>query len=185
MRQHWRANEPDHHDIGVRVEGRHQIGRRTTANAQVSRHERRYEERSYLDGPVTDISVGASWVASPTVRTDASVGWGRVRTELLRERNTSRWLHAGVTVALPRGFTGGGSGTLRWTDYEGDWFPFTTTGESRSDLTRSLRLNVYNRAFTLGGVSPRISLVQEERSSSAELHDYERLSGELSFVRLF
>ena len=33
--------------------------------------------------------------------------------------------------------------------------------------------------------SPQLSVVKEERTSNAQLHDYERLSGELRFVRLF
>ena len=35
------------------------------------------------------------------------------------------------------------------------------------------------------GFSPRVSLVRESRESNAQLHDYERTSGELQFVRLF
>ena len=177
--------EPSHHDIGVRVEARHRLTPRTTVNARVSRHERRYDDRTHLDGPITDVSVGTSWVASPTARIDASVGWGRLRTELKRERNTSRRVRAGVTVDLPWGFTVGASGSLRWTDYEGDWFPFTTDGSSRRDLVRSLRLNAHNRALTFEGFSPQVSVVQEQRASNAQLHDYERIFGELRFVRLF
>ena len=56
-------------------------------------------------------------------------------------------------------------------------------GEERGDLTRSLRLNLHNRAFTVGGFSPQLSMVKEERTSNAQLHDYERLSGELRFVQ--
>ena len=44
---------------------------------------------------------------------------------------------------------------------------------------------MHNRAFTVGGFSPQVSMVQEERASNAQLYDYERLSGELRFVRLF
>ena len=58
-------------------------------------------------------------------------------------------------------------------------------GGPRRDRTRSFRLNVHNRAFTVGGFSPQVSLVQEARASNAQLHDYERVSGELRFVRLF
>ncbi len=52
-------------------------------------------------------------------------------------------------------------------------------------LTRSFRLNAYNRAFTVEGFSPQVSVVQEERTSNAQLHDYKRIYGELRFVRLF
>ena len=185
---HWTGSgleEPSHHDIGLRVEGRHRLNRRTTVNARASRHERRYDKDTHRDGPVTDVSVGAGWVASPTVRIDAGLGWGRERSELERFRNTRRWVRLGATAALPWGFTLGGSGMLRWTAYEGDWFPNTAPGQSRSDLTRSIRLFAHNRALTLEGFSPQVSVTQEQRTTNAQLYDYERIFGELRFVRLF
>ena len=185
VRQHWIADEADHRDIGARTELRHRLSPRTTGHVALSRHERRYEERDHLDGPVTDISVGAGWVASPTIRIDAAVGWGKDRPETERYRNERRWMRLGATAALPYGFTVGASGTLRWTEYEGDWFPFTEDGSPRSDITRHLRVFAHNRAFTVGGFSPQVSLVREDRASTAQLHDYERTSGELRFVRLF
>ena len=122
---------------------------------------------------------------SPTIRADLAAGWGRERPETKRQRNTSHWVRAGMTFALPWGFTMGGSGTLRWAAYEGDWSPFTSGGAARRDITRSLRLSAHHRGFTVGGFSPQVSLVREDRTSNAQLHDYERTSGELRFVRLF
>ena len=185
VQRHWSGNDPDHRALGFRVEGRQRLSRRTTADARVSWHDRRYDERTNLDGPALDVSLGAGWVASPTLRIDAAVGWGRERPEEERWRHERRWVQLGASVALPWGFTVGGSGTLRWTDYEGNWFPFTEDGSPRRDLVRSLRLSAHNRAFTLEGFSPQVSLVQEQRSTNAQLHDYERISGELRFVRLF
>ena len=166
-RHHWTGSgveEPSHHDIGLRVEGRHRLDRRTTVTARASRHERRYDQRTHLDGPVTDVSVGAGWVASPTVRIDAPMGWGRERTEIESRRHSSRWVQLGATALLPWGFTVGGSGRLRWVDYEGDWFPFTEPGQKRSDLTRTLRVFAHNRALTLEGFSPQLSVTQEQRT---------------------
>ena len=94
---------------------------------------------------------------TPTVRADAALGWGRERPEAETWRHDRRWLRAGVSVALPRGFTVGGSGELRRTDYEGNWFPHTS-GEPREDRTRSLRASVHNRALAWKGFSPQISL---------------------------
>ena len=185
VRQHWIADEADHRDIGARTELRHRLSRRTTGHVALSRHERRYEERDRLDGPVTDLSLGVGWVASPTIRIDAAVGWGKDRPVTERYRNERRWARLGATAALPYGFTVGASGTLRWTGYEGNWFPFTEDGSPRSDITRNLRVFAHNRAFTVGGFSPQVSLVREDRTSTAQLHDYERTSGELRFVRLF
>ena len=187
-RHHWTGSgleDPSHHDIGLRIEGRHRLNPRTTLNARVSRHERRYDKETHRDGPTTDVSVGVGWVASPTLRIDAGLGWGRERPELERWRNTSRRVQLGATAALPWGFTLGGSGILRWTDYEGEWFPFTAPGQPRRDLTRTIRLFAHNRALTLEGFSPQISVTQEQRTTNAQLHDYERISGELRFVRLF
>ena len=185
VRQHWLSDEAEFRDLGIRVEGRHRLNRRMTASLNASRHERRYDERTHLDGPLTDISAGVGWVATPTVRIDAAAGWGSQRTERERERHTWRWVRLGVTAHLPWGFTVGGAGTLRWTDYPADWSPFVLGGGPRRDLVRSFRLNAYNRGFTLAGFSPQISLVQEQRTSNAQLHDYKRLYGELRFVRLF
>ena len=184
-RQHWISDEADHRDLGLRVEARRRLTARMTANAQVSRLERRYEERDHLDGPLTSVSIGAGHALSPTLRADMGLGWGLERPETRRYRNESRWMRLGVTAALPWGFTVGASGTLRWADYEGNWFPFTEDGSPRRDLTRSLRFNAYNRGFTIQGFSPQVSLVREDRTSNAQLHDYERTSGELRFVRLF
>ena len=176
--------EPSHHDIGFRVEGRHRMSPRTTVNARLSWHRRKYDEQDHRDGPNTDISVGAGWLASQTLRIDAGLGWGRERTEAERWRNSRRWVRLGATAILPWGFTVGGSGALRWTGYEGNWAPFVV-GSPRSDLTRTIRLFAHNRALTLEGFSPQISVTLEQRTTNAQLHDYERTFGELRFVRLF
>ena len=101
-----------------------------------------------------DVSLGGAWVVTPTVRANAALGWGRERPETERWRHERRWLRTGLTVALPRGFTVGGSGELRWADFEGNWFPHTIGGEPREDRTRSLRASVHNRAFAWKGFSP-------------------------------
>ena len=180
----WSAGAPDHDALGVRLEADRRLTRRVTASARASWHERGYRTRRYLDGPVLDASLGGAWVVTPTVRADAALGWGRERPRTERWRHERRWLRAGVSVALPRGFTVGGSGELRWTDYEGDWFPHTA-GAPRADRTRSLRASVHNRALAWQGFSPELSLVHEVRATNAQLYDYRRTGGELRFVRLF
>ena len=55
----------------------------------------------------------------------------------------------------------------------------------RADRTRSLRVSVHNRALTILGFSPQISLVNEVRTTNAQLYDYTRTGGELRFVRQF
>ncbi|MCY4549210.1 MAG: surface lipoprotein assembly modifier [Defluviicoccus sp.] len=185
---HWTGSglsEPSHHDIGLRIEGRHRLTPRTILTARVSHARRRHDRETYRDGPITDVSLGAGWVASPTLRIDAGLGWGRERTRAEQWRQSSRRVRIEATALLPRGFTVGGSGALSWTGWQGNWFPHTGPGEPRRDLTRTIRLFAHNRALTLEGFSPQVSLTQEQRTTNAQLYDYRRLFAELRFVRLF
>ena len=61
----------------------------------------------------------------------------------------------------------------------------TIDREPREDKTRTLSLSVHNRAVTVLGFSPRLSLVNEQRETNAQALDYERNRAELSFVRQF
>ena len=95
------------------------------------------------------------------------------------------WMRLGASVALPLGFTVGGSGELRMTDYEGNWFPFTRDGAPREDRTRILSATLHNRAFTLFGFSPQLVVTNEARDTNAQLYDYKRTRAELRAVRQF
>ena len=184
-RQRWAGTAPDYRDLGARLEVGHRLSPRITAFARASWHDRQYRTRTHLDGPVWDATLRGSWVVTPTVRANVSVGYAQQRPSFRRERNRGRWLGTGVTMALPLGFTVSGSAEIRWTDYERGWFPFVVDGGPREDHTRSYRLSAYNRAVTVLGFSPELAVVRETRDSNAQLHDYDRTSGELRFVQQF
>ena len=185
VQRRWLGGGQFYDAHGARLEAARRVSRQVTTFARVSYHDRSYRTETHLDGPVADVILGGVWIVRSTVRADGALGWGQERTDLERWRHERKWLRLGVSVALPLGFTVGGSGEMRWTDYEGNWFPHTTGGEPREDRTRSLRLSVYNRAFTWRGFSPRLSLVHEVRETNARLYDYRRTGGELSLVRVF
>ena len=185
-RRHWSGGKGVHREVGPRLEASRRLTRRVTAQGGLSRHERRHDRSRTQDGPVTGLHGGLSWVVTPTLRLDFSAGLGRERPESKRDRSESRWASLGASWALGRGFTVSGAATLRRTAYGRGWWPFITDPDTpREDETRTIRLSAHNRALTLWGFSPRVSLVQESRESNAQLHDYERTSGELQFVRLF
>ena len=184
-RQRWIGTVPDSRDLGARLEVGRRLTPQVTAFVNASWHDRHYRTESERDGPVMDASLRGSWVVTPTVRADLSAGYGQARTKRERERNDSRWLGLGVSVVLPAGFTVGGGGDVRWTDFEDEWFPHTPPGEDRADRTWSVRISVHNRGFTVLGFSPAIVAVHEERVTNAQLYDYERTRGELRFVRQF
>ena len=185
VRRRWVATSIDHDAAGGRVEVRRRLTPLATGNARASWHRRIYRGQDDLDGPVTDVSVGGTWTISPTVQANAGVGIAKERPERERNRNDSRWLRAGLSVALPRGFNVGGSGQLRWTDYEGDWSFFTGDDSPREDRTGTLSLSLHKRDFTLYGFSPQVVVTREVRSSNAQLHDYDRTRGEVRLVREF
>ena len=183
--QRWTGTVPDNRQLGARLEVGRRLSQSVTAFLRASWHNRRYRTQTHLDGPVLDASLSGAWVVTPTVRTNLSLGYGQERARSQRDRNRSRWLGAGVSVTLPLGFTVGGGGGLRWTDYGRGWFPHVPDDGARKDRTRSLRASVHNRAFTLFGFSPELVVVREERATNAQLHDYERTRGELRFVQQF
>ncbi len=184
-RQRWTGTSPSSRDLGARLEFGHRLNPLITAYVQAAWHERRYRTDPDLGGPVWDLSLRGAWVAAPTLRLDLTGGYGRERPKSKRDRSRSRWLGLGLTKELPLGFTLGGSAEMRWTNYESGWFPFVTDGGARIDRTRGLRVSAHNRAFTVLGFSPEISVVHETRDSNAQLHDYKRTSGELRFVQQF
>ena len=184
-RRRWTGTAPSYDDLGVRVEAGRRLTPRIRVSGRASWYRRDYRTRDFLDGPVLDFSLSGSWVILPILRADGAAGYAHERPRSETWRNASRWLRLGASVALPLGFTVGGSGELRWTDYEGNWFPFTRDGVPREDRTRILRATVHNRAFTLFGFSPQLVVTNEARDTNAQLYDYKRTRAELRAVRQF
>ena len=184
-RRRWTGTSPSNDDLGARVEAGHRLTPRIRVNGRASWYHRDNRTRDFLDGPILDFTLGGSWVILPILRADGAAGYARERPESERWRNASRWLRLGASVALPLGFTLEGSGELRWTDYEGNWFPFVPDGAPRQDRTRILRATVHNRAFTLYGFSPQLVVTNEARDTNAQLYDYKRTRAELRAVRQF
>ncbi|MCY4406418.1 MAG: surface lipoprotein assembly modifier [Rhodospirillaceae bacterium] len=184
-RQNWAGTVKDHHALGGRIEAAHRVSRSVTVSGRLSLEDRHYRTRTDLDGPAGDLSLSGAWVVLPTVRLDLSAGYGRDRPERVRERHERYRVGAGVSVALPRGFTVSGGGDYRWTDFEPGWSPYVQDNGARRDETWSVRASVYNRGLTLMGFSPELGVVHEVRTTNAQLYDYERTSGELRFVQQF
>ena len=182
-RRWWSGGEPHSKALGARVETSHYLSRRVLLRTQASYHQREHDEDIHLDGPRSDLLLSGLWQATPTLQLQASLGSSLERTEVERYRNGGRSASLGMSVDLPRGFTVGVNGEWRWTDYEGNWIPFTPSGESRRDRTRTLSVSVFNRGFTVRGFSPKLVLARERRESNAQLHDYRKNRAELQFVR--
>ena len=185
-RQRWIGTVPDNRELGARLEVGRRLTPQVTAFVNASWHDRRYRTESDLDGPVM------GRIAQGLVGGDADGAGGPLgglrAGAAKRERERNEQPLAGRRGHGDRcrlGFTVGGGGEVRWTDFDDEWFPNTPVGEDRADRTRSVRLSVHNRGLTVFGFSPAIVAVHEERETNAQLYDYERTRGELRFVRQF
>ena len=183
--QSWTAGEVQNRTLGARLEVKHRLSRRLRARGEVSWKRRDFESSEHLDGPLLGFVGSTTWFPSSTVQVGAAGGYNRERTTSLAWRNATRWARAGVSVALPYGFTLGGGAEQRWTRYEGRWGLFTPGGVPREDRTRVLRATLLNRSLTVFGFSPQIALVREARGSNAQLYDYRRTRTELTIQRQF
>ena len=183
-RQRWVETAPYYLDLGARSEVRHRVNRRVFLTGRASWYDREYRTQKVLDGSVFDLSLNGTWIVTPAIRANFSAGYADEHTQAKTRRNDSLWGRMGVSVALPRGFTVGGSGEYRKTEYEGNWFPFTD-GDAREDKTEIFQASIFNRAFTLYGFSPQLVVTHEERRTNAQVHDYKRTNGEVRFVRQF
>ena len=182
----WTAGMPETDRFGLRLEGEHLLTPRLSMFGRASAARRNCRGCDWLDGPVGDISFGASWAALPILRVGGNAGYSWSRANLEHWRSQGPQASLGATLALPAGFTVGLRASLQRTEYQGGGFAHNTIDrEPREDETRTLSFSVHNRALTVLGFSPRLSLVREERETNAQALDYDRNRAELSFVRQF
>ncbi len=179
------AGAPYSREFGGRMEWRSRLLPRLSLSGQTSWRRRKHRRLKHLNGPLWDVSLRAAWLVTPAARLNLGVGFSRERPDSTFHRNSVRSAEADVSYALPWGFTLGVGGEVRRRDYEVSWFPFVRDGSSREDRERILRASVFHRAFTIGGFSPQLVVVEEERESNAQLYDYKRRRLELRFVRQF
>ncbi len=182
----WTAGRPETDRVGLRLEGERRLTPRVGISTRVAAARRRCRGCNHLDGPVGEISIGANWVARPTLRLGGNVGWTWSRAELEHWRSRGPRASLGATLVLPKGFTLGLRAAVERTDYRGSGAAHRTIDrKGRRDETRIVSLSVHHRAVTLRGFSPRLSLIREERNTNAQPLDYQRNRAELSFVRQF
>ncbi len=182
----WTAGRPETDRFGLRLEGEHRLTPRLAMFGRASAARRNCRDCNHLDGPEGNVSLGATWAALPILRLSGNAGWNWSRPNSEHWRSSGPQASLGATLALPAGFTLGLRASMQRTEYQGRGFVHNTIDRKpREDETQTLSFSVHNRAVTVLGFSPRISLVREERDTNAQALDYKRNRAELSFVRQF
>ena len=186
VQREWSGGQPGTDQFGVRLEAAHRLTPRLSVQGRAGLRRRNCRDCDWLDGPVGEVSLGANWVALPILRVGGSAGWNWARANAEHWRTGGPRLRLGATLALPLGFTLGANASVQRTEYGGSGIPHRTRDRNpRRDTTQTLSLSVHNRAVTVLGFSPRLSLINEQRETNAQTLDYERDRAELSFVRQF
>ena len=188
VQRQWTTGTPETDQYGLRMEAEHRLTPRLSVEIRAGLRRRNCRDCNHLDGPVGEVSLGASWAALPTLRLGGDAGWNWSRANDEAWRSTGPETSLGATLALPAGFTLGARGAMQWTGYRGRGGGgphFTLDRKPRQDRTRTLSISVHNRAFTVFGFSPRLSLINERHRTNAQTLGYKRNRGELSFVRQF
>ena len=183
--QRWWGGSSLNYDYGARLEVMHRpfAGLRLSGRALWS--DRKYQQQTFLEGPLMVFSLGADYVLFPTVQVNLLVGYQQQEAISHPWNNAGYWTRVGTNVALPWGFTVGASAEFRWTDYEAGWFPFVPDNGAREDRTRILRATLLNRAITVYGFSPQVAFSNQVRESNAQLFDFQRNLVEMRWVRQF
>lgn len=170
-------------DIGATVGGRADIGRHLSLSPQFSFRARRHRKNKKEDGGIPAFSVAAVWLPSPETRAEMLFGASRRLAKGESARNRARYAGGGFDVFLPGGWTAGMFANWRQTRHQTG--NILTAFAPRRDIVRALGLRFSRRGWTVGGFSPRLSLVRERGNSNSPVNDYRANRAELNFLREF
>ena len=142
-----------------------------------------------LDGPIGN--AGLSWNSQgfvnytvlPSLNLRFMGGSGREKTDRISTRHRSRWVGVLGAYDLPFGFTLTGAQQVFLTRFEQ---PLALFGpEPPTTRLWFSRLQVHNRLIQIGGFSPSLSFIREDRKANLTIYSYERYRVEGGFVRVF
>lgn len=110
-------------------------------------------------------------------------GSGRENTDRTSTRHRSNWVGIMGTYDLPLGFSVVGAQQMFLTNFEQP-LPLFGPDPPSTRLWFS-RLQFYNRLLQIGGFSPSVSFIREDRQANLTIYSYERYRVEGGFVRVF
>ncbi len=177
---------PYSRQMGLRFEGVRMLTRRLAVGGSA---EGSLQTALSLEGPVGDAGLSwnsqsfANYVLLPGLNLRFMGGVGRENTDRVSTRHYSRWAGLMATYDLPLGFTLTAAQQFFKTTFDEPNALFSPE-QPTTDLWFS-RLALHNRLLRIGGFSPSISIIREDRDSNLTLYTYKRFRAEGGFVRVF
>ena len=107
VERQWTAGAPETDRFGIRLEGEHRLTPRLALFGRASAARRNCRDCDWLDGPVGDVSLGASWAALPVLRFGGNAGWSWSRANLEHWRNSRPAGEPGRDAGAAGGLHGG------------------------------------------------------------------------------
>ena len=183
----WLNDQPLSDEGALRLEITYGLTPGLRLHGALTYRERTYDTlRNHLNGPGSGYTIRLSWLPAPIFQLDLHAGADKEHTAVAIWRTTTRWLAASTALDLPAGFTLGASIQVRRTRFDGPGYAHLTLhGRPRFDRTRTLSLTVLNRAVTLYGFSPQLTLSYDVRLTNAQTQGFDRSRAELSLQRQF
>ncbi len=177
---------PYSRQYGLRVEGIRMLGRQLAVGGSA---EGSMQTAISVQGPVG--GAGLSWNGqsflgyslTPGLNLRFMGGAGRENTDRFATRHSSRWVGAMASYDLPLGFS-----LTAAQQYFSTRFDQPNRLFSPDPPTTGLwfsRLAFHNRVIQIGGFSPSISIIREDRDSNLTLYTYRRFRVEGGFERVF
>ena len=177
---------PYSRQYGLQVEGLHSVLPRIWAGGSV---ELSRQTALSLDGPIG--GAGLSWNTQafltysllPTLNLRFMAGSGRENTDRLSTRHSNRWVGVMGSYDLPFGFGVTGAQQIFFTNFDEPLRLFSP--EPPTTKLWFSRLQFFNRLIQIGGFSPSISFIREDRIANLTIYSYQRYRVEGGFVRVF
>lgn len=177
---------PYSRQYGLRAEGVRLVVRKIWAGGS---YELSRQTAMSTEGPIGkagwswNSQMFASYAVLPTLSVRLMGGIGRENTDRLGTRHWQRWAGVMGTYDLPFGFTLTAAQQLFFTNFDFRT-AFFGTEPPKTKLWFS-RLAFHNRLLQIGGFSPSLSLIRENRHANITVYGYERFRVEGGFVRVF
>ena len=125
----------------------------------------------------------ATYGLTPSLNLRFMGGWGRENTDRLSTRHTNRWIGMMATYDLMFGFTVTAAQQYFLTDFD-QRTAFFGPDPPKTKMWFS-RLAIHNRKLRIGGFSPSLSFIREQRDANITVYEYQRYRMEGGFVRVF